>query len=688
MAIIYKVENISPNIYNNFTFIDGNGVNKILDLLPNVSYYINGNSVVSPALFITVLSLGKESIRYCFESCCNGDIFDFDGSDQHPFITYQVGDIIYFDQAVSSSNPNNFKTGCYKLISIGSTNSHSCSVSGSLNVSVVAFESNPYSSCTECIDIYSCCVNYFVTNQSSQDVKTSIEFTPCCNEDKKSPYFIQYQTGISICSSTGIKILKGDVQVINGGNCPDCPTTSTTTIGPVVTTTTTFAPPIPPIEPKNECDVITIFPLGVECFTIEPTNSDSYDGAITLGITGGTPPYEVIWENGSLSQSLSNLTYGEYNSIVTDYYGDFTAYTTCILSARTPVVTTTTTNNEPLPSYEDICITIIRGDKLNSFVEYYQFDFNGYIDQYPTWTDTTNNLDIIWNQTGNQWEISGWTPGQIVNTNPATPPLSGWVSLGSTLPYRILSITAVLGLCQLISTPNLTIVTNDPECGCDGSIMLTPFGGTPPYSYSINGGATYSPTTIYNNLCQGTYIVYVRDFSGFTYTQTVTLSAATSSVNYILTMSYLPGNNFGITISPSLPIGTTVTFDVIHTNTFNVGPQPSSATFNNTVTLYVNGPSVPFTPPVIGTSNIPVPQPFPCQGSLLYSTTKQTTWANLSMTFGTVIGGSYTNTISPVLPTPNCYVATKSFYIYINNASINNDCDTIRVVNPKPPKIQ
>jgi len=33
-------------------------------------------------------------------------------------------------------------------------------------------------------------------------------------------------------------------------------------------------------------------------------------------------------------------------------------------------------------------------------------------------------------------------------------------------------------------------------------------------------------------------------------------------------------------------------------------------------------------------------------------------------------------------------VATKSFYIYINNASINNDCDTIRVVNPKPPKIQ
>jgi len=91
MAIIYKVENINPVIYNNFTFIDGNGVNKTMDLLPNVSYYINGNSVVSPAPFITILSLGKESIRYCFQSCCNGDIFDFDGSSQYPFSTYQIG---------------------------------------------------------------------------------------------------------------------------------------------------------------------------------------------------------------------------------------------------------------------------------------------------------------------------------------------------------------------------------------------------------------------------------------------------------------------------------------------------------------------------------------------------------------------------------------------------------------------
>ena len=52
------------------------------------------------------------------------------------------------------------------------------------------------------------------------------------------------------------------------------------------------------------------------------------------------------------------------------------------------------------------------------------------------------------------------------------------------------------------------------------------------------------------------------------------------------------------------------------------------------------------------------------------------------MTSGTIINGSYTDTISPVLPTPNCFVATRYYHIYINNIRINNNCDTVRVVNP------
>ena len=680
--MVFEVINNSSVIYNNYTFTDDNNVIKVVDLLPGVSYYINTLVTPPQPTNFYLNSLAKGTIRYCFQSCCNDDSFYFDGPVNSVFGNYLNGVIIYFNEVLLSSNPNNYKSGCYELVGRGLSATYDCHIVGSESVTLVQFNVNQYNNCDTCIIDNSCCNNYYVTNQSSQNVKTRIEFTPCCDEEKKSPYDLGPQTSVSICSSTGVKVLSGEIQIINNGKCTPC--TITTTTNSIVTTTTTFAPPNPPIEPKNECDVITIFPLGVECFIVDPSTPNSFDGLITLGITGGTPPYEVIWENGSLSQSLSNLGAGNYDSIVTDYYGDFTAYTTCVLGVEIPITTSTTTFN-PLPIYEDICLTIIRGNKQQSYVEYYEFQYNGYIGDYPTWEDTTNSLDIVWNLNGNQWQVSGWTAGQIINLNSGSPPLSGWNSVGSSLPNQILSITANLGPCNQLSTPNLTINTNRPECGCDGSIILTPFGGTPPYDYSINGGTTYQPTTIYNNLCEGSYIVYVRDSSGFTSTQTVVLPPPTSSINYIVTMSYASttsGTNvFNINVSPSLPIGTTITFDVIHTNTFTVGPSTAAATYNNIATLNVNGSPVTATNQSI-TPFLPIPQTFPCQASFKYTTTRQYNWINLSMTSGTIINGSYTDTISPILPTPHCFIAYRYYHIYLNNIKINNNCDTVRVVNP------
>ena len=89
------------------------------------------------------------------------------------------------------------------------------------------------------------------------------------------------------------------------------------------------------IKRPNECDVITIFPMGVSCSTLQPSSDKSFDGATTLIITGGTPPYTISWESGSFAPALMNLSVGEYTATVTDYYGDFTAITTCVLTAET-----------------------------------------------------------------------------------------------------------------------------------------------------------------------------------------------------------------------------------------------------------------------------------------------------------------------------------------------------------------
>jgi hypothetical protein len=94
---------------------------------------------------------------------------------------------------------------------------------------------------------------------------------------------------------------------------------------------------IPSTNRPNECDVITIFPLGVSCAVRQPSSDISFDGAATLIITGGTPPYTVSWEVGSFAPALTNIGVGVYNATVTDYYKDFSANTSCVLTATTTV---------------------------------------------------------------------------------------------------------------------------------------------------------------------------------------------------------------------------------------------------------------------------------------------------------------------------------------------------------------
>jgi hypothetical protein len=91
----------------------------------------------------------------------------------------------------------------------------------------------------------------------------------------------------------------------------------------------------PSIKRSNECDVITIFPMGVTCSVLQPSSDTSFDGATALIITGGTPPYTVAWDSGSYAPALMNLGIGEYKATVTDYYNDFTAFTKCVLTAET-----------------------------------------------------------------------------------------------------------------------------------------------------------------------------------------------------------------------------------------------------------------------------------------------------------------------------------------------------------------
>lgn len=84
----------------------------------------------------------------------------------------------------------------------------------------------------------------------------------------------------------------------------------------------------------NECGVTTIFPMEVECVIVNPTTPISNNGAASISITGGTPPYTVRWGNGNISSSIINLKPGSYPAVVSDYWNDYVINTTCVLSAQ------------------------------------------------------------------------------------------------------------------------------------------------------------------------------------------------------------------------------------------------------------------------------------------------------------------------------------------------------------------
>jgi|LauGreDrversion4_2_1035121.scaffolds.fasta_scaffold631546_1 hypothetical protein len=106
---------------------------------------------------------------------------------------------------------------------------------------------------------------------------------------------------------------------------------------------------------RNQCGVITLFPMYVSCNTTNPSSPTASDGVASLFISGGTPPYSIVWANGSVTQSINNLSVGTYTATVTDSNGDFTINTNCVLSSTTTTTTSTTTTTT-LPPCVDFCL--------------------------------------------------------------------------------------------------------------------------------------------------------------------------------------------------------------------------------------------------------------------------------------------------------------------------------------------
>jgi hypothetical protein len=367
----------------------------------------------------------------------------------------------------------------------------------------------------------------------------------------------------------------------------------------------------------NNCEVQTLFDMGIRCNVEKsPTTSTSNDGILSILVTGGTSPYKVFWNGKQGNQRLLGVGQGSYPVTVVDYYGDYTANTICSLIAPTPTPPPTAT---PLPTatptpLPNLCFiyqgTTVSYGPITLTWNGSMLDVNG----KPTWSGTYDgaNLTLEWVTQSTRWEIKGWSSipgwnsnqGIPVSIDTSNPPLANWSIVGG----QAATTTMIQGVCPLFLPLRAFVNKQDSTCPNknDGSITITADAGVKGsgYSYSIDGGTSYSSTNIFNNLSPNTYSVVVKDNASppnITPVNQVSIINLNQITNYTFSIQLLnqystgAGNktfDWKLDINPKLKLGMACQIRLLNV-TSEYLYQPGLGTFSSVSVFKKNGNIVP-----------------------------------------------------------------------------------------------
>ncbi|MEA3445372.1 MAG: SprB repeat-containing protein, partial [Bacteroidota bacterium] len=221
-------------------------------------------------------------------------------------------------------------------------------------------------------------------------------------------------------------------------------------------------------------EIVLIGKVDITCYGDD-------DGSIDIDVTGGTTPYTYLWNDGATTEDRSNLDPGTYSVVVTDANG-------CVTSGIWGI-------SEP----DELLI------------------INPVITDASIYGASDGSIDIT---------VTGGTPAYTFSwSNGATTEDISGLSAGT---YSV-TVTdshdcVVTGSWTIEEPPDLEISITLTDIPCynmdNGTIDLTIWGGTPPYSIVWSNGATTEDLT---NLAPGTYSVTVTDSHGDVATGSVTI---------------------------------------------------------------------------------------------------------------------------------------------------------------------
>lgn len=429
----------------------------------------------------------------------------------------------------------------------------------------------------------------------------------------------------------------------------------------------------------NECEIVTIYPLGITCVPNLTGNS------ISILVSGGTPPYRILWSSGTLGPTLVKPRPNEpYTVTVTDYNWpnggpDYTATTTCSLIFPTPTPSPTPTPTPtPIPvSYPNLCLQY---NDTKTTTLYTFIPTGNIVNGKPTWS--SGSLILQWGgPTRPYWYIT-IGGGIVQNTNPSIPPIGGWNligRLGSAISYSGTCVTPKMSL----SPPTISA----PNCvnSGTGSLIINAVNGQAPILYSINGGITTQSSPIFTNIFAGSYNIWVQDGSSNILQQTAVVPSGPALTSYSLTINStviplsstqskltfkVEVRNASNAIVTTLPPGTIITFNLSEYHNFMVANNSSYGTQTYTVVVQKNGVNLGITPTTASLTQTVSTTTTGCSpGTQEYSTATTLTYAGITISGSDVISGTVITELFK-MNNSTCYVKSQ------DNVSINNSTIT------------
>ncbi|MCP4123553.1 MAG: S8 family serine peptidase [Bacteroidetes bacterium] len=229
---------------------------------------------------------------------------------------------------------------------------------------------------------------------------------------------------------------------------------------------------------SEEISVAEPSALAVEILgVIAPGCHSGSDGGIDIEISGGIPPYTVIWSNGSSSQDLSDIEAGFYDAVITDAVG-------CSINTGSIEVT------QPEAVFADNLV-VTHNSCFGGEEGSISLDVNGGSPPY----------DYSWNNGEADEDLTGLPAGEYILT------------ITDSEDCESVTEAIIIEEAELITVSGQTEVVN-PNCftsSDSGTINLVMEGGNSPYSYLWNNSDTTANIT---DLEDGLYTCEVTDANG------------------------------------------------------------------------------------------------------------------------------------------------------------------------------